>query len=58
MDIDFVRELELAEHGRDDESDVVNVGAALDVSAMTSGQRMTRQFFDGESAGLKMIVSL
>ena len=53
-----MRELELAEHGRDDESDVVNVGAALDVGAMTSGQRMTRQFFDGESAGLKMIVSL
>jgi hypothetical protein len=46
VNVDFVRELELAEHRRHDDGDVVGVDAPFDVAAVTFGKRMTRQLFD------------
>jgi len=48
VNVDFVRELELAEHRRHDDGDVVGVDAPFDVAAVSFGKRMTRQLFDGQ----------
>ena len=48
MNVDLVRKLELTQHDGDDDGHVFNVDAAFDVSAMTFGQRMTRNLLDGK----------